>query len=63
MRAPIADLSLQYLIERPLRQLLPASHYFANDEKLIMEPRQACQKSKTRQTYSTSLRMAVLSFH
>ena len=34
-----------------------------DDEKLFMEPRQACQKSETRRTYSTSFRMAVLSFH
>ena len=55
--------TLQYVIERPLGQLFPASHHFANDEKLFMEPHQACQKSETRCAYSTSFRMAVLSFH
>ena len=49
-------------MERPLSRLLPASHHFARKGKLYMEPRQACQKSETRRTYSLSLRMAVLSF-
>ena len=63
LRAPPADLLLQYLMVSPLRRLFPASHHLARVEKLSTEPCQACQKSEIRRTYSASFKTAVLSFH